>query len=59
MCPKGEVPMRKGIPHLAKFPIPIQIMHPLRGALCMAIGSEMLVPGEEVSKGGVREVSAE
>ena len=28
-------------------------------ASVMAIGSEMLVPGEEVKKGGVREVSAE
>ena len=58
--------MRKGKPHLAKFvavlvymPRPIQIMHPLCGALGQAVGSGMLVRGEEGRDEGGEEGSGE
>ena len=54
--------MRKGKPHLAKLvymPRPIQIMHPLCGAWARAVGSEMLVRGEEGRGEGGEEGSGE
>ena len=58
--------MRKGKPHLVKFvavlvymPRPIQIMHPMCGALGQAVGSEMLVRGEEGRDEGGEEGSGD
>ena len=56
--PKRESPHEKGNPPLGE----LSNAHPNNAPpvwRVMAIGSEMLVPGEEVKKGGVREVSAE
>ena len=56
--PKRGSPHEKGNPPLGE----ISNTHPNNAPpvwRVMAIGSEMLVPGEEVKKGGVREVSAE
>ena len=55
---KRESPHEKGNPPLGE----IFHTHPNNAPpvwRVVAVGSEMLVPGEEVKKGGVREMSAE